>query len=173
MRARRWRIGMAGAMVASGIGTLLAMAQPVGAATSAGTQYSITGSAQFSSGLNVAVAPGSYSYSFTGDLASVAPGGPTGTITATGAATGGCLGGYGGGQAVVAWNDGQTSDVAYLTQSVGAVVVVTGQVNSGEYVGSALTGALAFQVSSPQDCVGSGVTAANFTGGANVGASAQ
>jgi len=172
MGARRWRIGMAGAMVLSGIGALLAMAQPVGAATSAGTLYSITGSAQFTQPLTVAVA-GDFAYSFTGALAPVAPGGPSGTIAATGGGTGGCLSGSGSGQALVTWTDGQSSDVAYLTQSVGAVVVVTGQVDSGEYTGSTLNGALAFQVSDPQDCAGGGVTAATFTGGADLGASAQ
>lgn len=171
MRVQRWRIGMAGAMAVSGIGTVLAIAHPVGAATSAGTLYSIAGSAQFTPGLTVAVAGDAYS--FKGALSPVSPGTQSGTIVATGAVTGGCLGGSGSGQAVVAWADGQTSDVYYLTQSVGAVVVVTGQVDSGEYTGSALTGTLAFQVSNPQDCAGGGVTTANFTGGANLGASAQ
>jgi hypothetical protein len=158
-------------VIVGALGSLgFGIAAPANAAGN-GTACQLSGAATFVPGLGAT--PGQYTYTFNGnvtDCRSNVAGGPTGgTVTASGNGpqSGGCAFSLGGvGSATVNWG-GSPSDISkisYTTQGIGAGVLLSGQVTSGRYLGNRVSGVLAFQTSSPQDCAAGGLTSATFTG---------
>jgi hypothetical protein len=130
---------------------------------------SIKGTASFTPGL--AATQRAVSYTFTGNLAlcqSTLGDSTIHTATVTASGSGpmvGCTGGATTGTATLAWNNGQTSTLAFTTSGALNAVVVTGRITAGEFAGHAVHSVLAFTVANPAACnTPAGVTTATFSG---------
>jgi hypothetical protein len=124
----------------------------------------LAGTATFAS--PVKATPSSNSYTFSGTLTGCK--GTTtvksGTVTASGSGKLSCAEGATTGTASIAWNTGQTSSVSFSTTSAAAATLIKGTVTGGLFAGSPTAGAIAFETSTPQLCLSTGLTSLKFQG---------
>ena len=118
----------------------------------------------------------STSYTFSGKLSpckSTDSKIKSGTVTASGSGKLSCVNGSSKGTATVAWNNGQTSTVAFTTTDAGSLVVVQGKVTSGEFAGTKVTqgveGVLSFITTQATACTKTGLSTLQFKGEVGAG----
>ena len=97
----------------------------------------------------------------------------SGTVTASGSGKLSCVNGSSKGTATVAWNNGQTSTVAFTTTDAGSLVVVQGKVTAGEFAGTKVTqgveGVLSFITTQATACTKTGLSTLQFKGEVGAG----
>ena len=160
-------LGLLSAAILLGGGLLVfqvgaAAAKPMGACVMQGT-------ANFSS--PVTTSSKSESYTFSGTLSKCHNTGSSvsgGTISASGSGTVSCASSTTAGTATVTWSDGTTSAISFTATGAGSAVYVQGPITSGKFAGQNAKSALSFTTTSPQACVGAGLSSLGFTGAAAI-----
>ena len=152
--------------LASALAVVMSLATGSAVAEQRGTTCAINGTVKFKPGLTVT--PGTYGFSFTGKLTDCQSTGDatSASVKAKGKANAACEGGTAEGTAVVKWNTGKKTTVAFSTVDVGASITLRGTVtkstDNGLGKGDNVLGELAFQADATQ-CA-SGLKSASFTG---------
>jgi hypothetical protein len=158
----------------AGVAALAVSLMPAQAVGPTGVACAISGTAKLSPGVTTKATP--TNYTFTGKLTpckSTDAKIKSGTVTASGSGKLSCVNGSSKGTATVAWNNGQTSTVAFTTTDAGSLVVVQGKVTSGEFAGTKVTqgveGVLSFITTQATACTKTGLSTLQFKGEVGAG----
>jgi hypothetical protein len=155
--------------VIAAVATLLAIfgGGAVVRAAQRGTTCTLNGTAKFTPALTAS--PVDTKYKFTGKLTDCQSTGgvETATVKSSGAGSLGCSTGSSTGKAVITWNDGKTTKVAFETNDAAALAQLDGEVTGGTSKafskGDQVFGALVFNADAAK-CTGDGLDSAEFQG---------
>ena len=168
-----WKLVASFATAGIVAGSMAAAAGSGSVASAAGSQRGgcvLSGTANIRPGLTTKSHP--ISYTFTGVLShcqSTVNGVTSGKIVASGRGTASCASSSSRGTAVIRWNNGKMSTLAFTTTGAAAALYVTGTVKRGLFAGEPSKGLLAFQANPAQCSTKAGVTRPNFSGPSELG----